>query len=69
MDKQKYMSKIVKGILNKPKAENKDPYLSILSYRNTPIDNLGSPESQTEIKTSSHTETVKTKSYQSEDSS
>ena len=35
--------KIVKGILNKAKAENKDPYLSILSYRNTPIDNLGSP--------------------------
>ena len=35
--------KIVKGILNKAKAEHKDPYLSILQYRNTPIDNLGSP--------------------------
>ncbi|MCG7876437.1 MAG: RNase H-like domain-containing protein [Candidatus Thiodiazotropha endolucinida] len=35
--------KIVKGILDKSKAENKDPYLSILNYRNTPIDNLGSP--------------------------
>ena len=34
---------IVKGILNKTKAENKDPYLSILNYRNTPIDNFGSP--------------------------
>ena len=35
--------KIVKGILNKAKAEHKDPYLSILQYRNTPTDNLGSP--------------------------
>ena len=35
--------KIVKGILNKAKAEHKDPYLSILLYRNTPSDNLGSP--------------------------
>ena len=35
--------KIVKQILTKSKAENKDPYLSILSYRNTPIDDLGSP--------------------------
>lgn len=35
--------KIVKGILNKSKAEHKDPYLSMLNYRNTPIDNLGSP--------------------------
>ena len=32
--------KIVERILNKAKAENKDPYLSILNYRNTPIDNL-----------------------------
>ena len=35
--------KIVKGILNKTKAEKKDPYLTILNYRNTRIDNLGSP--------------------------
>ena len=35
--------KIVKGILNKVKAEHKDPHLSILQYRNTPTDNLGSP--------------------------
>ena len=35
--------KIVKGILNKAKAEHKDPYLSILQYRNTPIHSLGSP--------------------------
>ena len=35
--------KIVKGILNKAKSEHKDPYLSMLQYRNTPIDNLGSP--------------------------
>ena len=35
--------KIVKQILTKSKAENKDPYLSILNYRNTPIDDLGSP--------------------------
>ena len=34
--------KIVKEILNKAKAENKDPYLSILNYRNTSIDTLGS---------------------------
>ena len=35
--------KIVKQILTKSKAENKDPYLSILNYRYTPIDDLGSP--------------------------
>ena len=35
--------KIVKGILNKENAKNKDPYLSILNYRNIPIDNQGSP--------------------------
>ena len=35
--------KIVKQILTKSKAENKDPYLSILNYPNTPIDDLGSP--------------------------
>ena len=35
--------KIVNGILNKAKSEHKDPYLSMLQYRNTPIDNLGSP--------------------------
>ena len=35
--------KIVKQILTKSKTENKDLYLSILNYRNTPIDDLGSP--------------------------
>ena len=35
--------KIVKGILNREKAEHKDPYLSILQYRYTPVDNLGQP--------------------------
>ena len=34
---------IVKQILTKPKAGNKDPYLSILNYSNTPINDLGSP--------------------------
>ena len=34
--------KIVKQILTKSKTENKDPYLSILNYRNTPIDDLRS---------------------------
>ena len=33
----------MKQILTKSKAENNDPYLSILNYRNTPIDDLGSP--------------------------
>ena len=32
-----------KSILDKAKAENKDPYLSLLEYRNTPVDNLKSP--------------------------
>ncbi|KAJ8382942.1 hypothetical protein SKAU_G00037200 [Synaphobranchus kaupii] len=31
-----------KRILYKAKAENKDPYLSLLEYRNTPVDNLKS---------------------------
>eukprot|EP00731_Ephydatia_muelleri_P036364 Em0242g3a len=33
----------VKRLLNKAKADHQDPYLSILEYRNTPIDNVGSP--------------------------
>jgi hypothetical protein len=32
-----------KSLLEKAKADNKDPYLSILEYRNTPIDGAGSP--------------------------
>ena len=35
--------KTVKQILTKSKAENKDPYLSILNYPNTHIDDLGAP--------------------------
>jgi hypothetical protein len=33
----------VKGILNKAKRDGKDPYLSILEYQNTPIDDIGYP--------------------------
>ena len=33
----------VKRLLNKTKADHQDPFLSILEYRNTPIDNVGSP--------------------------
>ena len=32
-----------KRILDKTKAENKDPYLALLEYRNAPVDNLQSP--------------------------
>ncbi|CAI5681852.1 unnamed protein product [Oreochromis niloticus] len=32
-----------KKLLDKAKAEHKDPYLSLLEYRNTPVDNLKSP--------------------------
>lgn len=39
---EKY-AQIAKHILDKAKAENKDPYLSLLEYHNTPVDNLKSP--------------------------
>ena len=32
-----------KNLLTKAKRDGKDPYLSILEYRNTPIDNIASP--------------------------
>ncbi|CAI5673637.1 unnamed protein product [Oreochromis niloticus] len=32
-----------KKLLDKAKAEHKDPYLSLLEYQNTPVDNLKSP--------------------------
>lgn len=31
------------NLLEKAKSEHKDPYLSLLEYRNTPVDNLKSP--------------------------
>ena len=33
----------VKNLLTKAKATNQDPYLSVLSYRNTPFQQIGSP--------------------------
>jgi transposase InsO family protein len=33
----------VKNLLNKANRDGKDPYVSILEYRNTPIDQIGSP--------------------------
>lgn len=39
---EKYVQ-ISKRILDKAKAENKDPYLSLLEYRKAPVDNLKSP--------------------------
>ncbi len=34
---------IVKRLLSKSKQDGKDPYLSLLEYRNTPIGNVASP--------------------------
>ena len=34
---------IVKRLLSKAKRDGKDPYISLLEYRNTPIDNVASP--------------------------
>ena len=34
---------IAKTLMNKAKADKRDPYLSLLEYRNTPVDNLASP--------------------------
>ena len=33
----------MKRLLTKAKASNQDPYLSLLSYRNTPFQQMGSP--------------------------
>ena len=33
----------IKRLLKKPKADKKDPYLSLLEYRNTAVNNIGSP--------------------------
>ena len=35
--------KIIKDLLAKAKDSGKDPYLSLMEYRNTPVDNLASP--------------------------
>ena len=32
-----------KNLLTKEKKDNRDPYLGLLEYRNTPIDEFGSP--------------------------
>eukprot|EP00731_Ephydatia_muelleri_P009758 Em0005g344a len=34
---------IIKSLLNQSKANNQDPYLSLLEYRNTTVDNVSSP--------------------------
>ena len=34
---------IIKNLLTKAKLDNKDPYLSLLEYRNTSVYNIGSP--------------------------
>ena len=34
---------IIKRILKKAKADNRDPYLGLLEYRNTMVNNIGSP--------------------------
>ena len=33
----------VKSLLTKAKQDHRDPYLGLLEYRNTPIDDVGSP--------------------------
>ena len=33
----------VKNLLTKAKQDHRDPYLGLLEYRNTPIDDIGSP--------------------------
>ena len=34
---------IVKQLIKKPKTDGRDPFLSLLEYRNTSINNVGSP--------------------------
>ena len=44
-------AQIVKHLLNKAKNDGTDPYLGLLEYRNTPIDNICSP---VQLSTMSH---------------
>ena len=59
---------IVKNLLTKSKQDRRDPYLGLLEYRNTPIDDVGSPvlikspesgSSATDISTHLESPTVK----------